>query len=534
MGLARTGLWAVVAAGVLGPRRDPWVMGPSGLRLGLDLGTTSVKTVLLDAQGNIVKRVRVPLSKPGPERPAADWVEATRSSLGALGSLRERVVAVGLSGLTPTVVCVDSRGEPVRPVMTWHDTRGAEEARSLEALFGPSEPLLGTGLPWSASYPPAKLAWLARHERRTVAATRFVLQVKDYLGLCLTGTAVSDAWSSKGLCNVLTGKAAQEVVTACGWDPVVVPEIRPAWAPRGRLTSEAARRFGLPEGLPVAVGWSDALAGFLALGAFQRPRSVIILGTSNIVGISIAGRPPRPHPGILEVPTSVTPLSLLYGPTQNGGSALAWAGRLLDRNVGEVLTESLAATGDVPVFTPYLAGERTPIWDSDVRAGLVNLSERTGQAELCRAVVRGVVASSRHVLDDAEALIAGPVGPEVVLGGYGADHPAWQLAFAEQLGRPFATVADDVSVVGASMLAAAAATGERIEDLPLVTPTAPVAPTSLDMGASLQHAYLRLSRAVLAEAHAENPSGPGAPPAKLDTSDTHTYATHPPSTVTTK
>ena len=84
------------------------------------------------------------------------------------------------------------------------------------------------------------------------------------------------------------------------------------------------------------------------------------------------------------------------------------------------------------------------------------------------------------------------------------------------------------------MLAAAVATGERIEDLPLVTPTAPVAPTSLDMGAGLQRAYLRLSRAVLAEAHAQNPSGPGAPPAKLDTSDTHTYATHPPSTVTTK
>jgi xylulokinase len=415
--------------------------------------------------------------------------------------------------------------------MTWHDTGGAAEARSLEAMLGPSEPLLGTDLPWSASFPPAKLAWLARHEPRTVGATRFVLQVKDYLGLCLTGTAISDAWSSKGLCNVLTGKAALEVMTACGWDPVVVPEIRPAWAPRGRLTSEAARRFGLPEGTPVAVGWSDALAGFLAVGAFHRPCSVIILGTSNIVGLSINGPLPGHHPGLLTVPNSVTPLPLVYGPTQNGGSALAWVGRLLDRSVAEVLDGSLAATGDVPVFTPYLAGERTPVWDPDVRAGLVNLSERTGQAELCRAVVRGVVASTRHVLDETEALIGGPVGPEVVIGGYGADHPAWQLAFAEQLGRPFATVAGDVSVVGASMLAAAAA-GERIEDLPLVIPTAPVAPTSLDMGAGLQRAYLRLSRAVLAETHAENPSGPGAPPAKLGTSNTGT--TYPPSTVTPK
>jgi xylulokinase len=474
--------------------------------LGIDLGTSSVKAVLLEGDGTVRARVRVALPPARDERDVGDWVTATLASLGSLGSLKQRVTGVGLSGLTPTVVCVDGSGEAVRPALTWNDPRGEDEARELEAKFGSSEGLLGFDLPWSASYPPAKLAWLARHEPAVVAATRSVLQVKDYLGFKLTGNFISDAWSSKGLCNVLTGVPAREVLAACGWRSDVVPDIRPAWESRGIVTSAAARSFGLPERVPVAVGWSDALAGFLALGAFRQPSSVVILGTSNIIGVSLAEPTPQRHPGLLAVPAPVAPLYLLYGPTQNGGSAVAWIGSVLGLEPTEVLAKSLDARGTIPVFVPYLTGERTPIWNPDVRAAFANVGEDSGPAEFCAAVVRGLAASARHVLDATNAALGHSVGSFVALGGYGSGHQAWQRAFLEHLDRPITTVDDDVSVVGAAMLAAAAA-GSPIDELPQVAATGPLYPTLGQDGGDWHRSYLRLSRLTIDEARSTRRQG---------------------------
>ncbi len=467
--------------------------------LGIDLGTSSVKAVLLANDGTVRTRVRVALPPARDERDVGDWISATLASLRSLGSLTRDVAGVGLSGLTPTVVCVDGSGQAVRPALTWNDPRGQDEARALEAKFGSSERLLGFDMPWSASYPPAKLAWLARHEPAVVTATQAVLQVKDYLGLKLTSNLISDPWSSKGLCNVLTGAPAREVLAACGWHKDIVPEIRPAWESRGIVTNTAARLFGLPEGVPVAVGWSDALAGFLALGAFRQPSSVVILGTSNIIGVSLAEPSPPCRPGLLDVPAPVAPLRLLYGPTQNGGSALTWMGSLLGLKPTEVLAKSLDAKGTVPIFVPYLSGERTPLWNPDVRAAFANVGGDSGPAEFCAAVVRGVAASARHVLDATNAALGHSVGSLVALGGYGAGHPAWQRVFVEQLDRPITTVDDDVSVVGAAMLAAAAA-GSPIDDLPQVAATGPLYPAPGQSGVAWQRTYLRLSQLTIDEA----------------------------------
>lgn len=473
---------------------------PAEVWLGIDLGTSSVKAVLLESDGTVRRRARVALPLARGERDVADWITATVESLRSLGPLTQQVTGVGLSGLTPTVVCVDGFGVPVRPALTWNDPRGHTEAQALAAKFGSSEALLGFDLPWSASYPPAKLAWLARHEPAVVGATRSVLQVKDYLGYTLTGTFISDAWSSKGLCNVLTGVAAEAVLAACGWRSEVVPDIRPAWESRGLVTSSAARDFGLPERVPVAVGWSDALAGFLALGAFHRPSSVVILGTSNIIGVSLADPIPQSHPGLLGVPSLVAPLSLLYGPTQNGGSAVEWMGRVLGLGPTEVLAKSLEARGTIPIFVPYLTGERTPIWNPAVRAAFTNVGEDTGPAEFCAAVVGGIAGSARHVFDATSAALGYSVGHVVALGGHGSGHRAWQRAFVEHLERPITTVDDDVSVVGAAILAAAAA-GVSFEALPRVEAGGPFYPTSPRYGSGWQRNYLRLSQFAIDEAH---------------------------------
>ena len=126
------------------------------------------------------------------------------------------------------MVLVDAAGNPVRPALTWQDHRADAEARTLEDELGPAEPLFGTKLPWTAAYAPAKLLWLSTHEPETVGKTGFVLQPKDYVGLQLTGSPLSDPWSSKGLCHVRTLEPAAAVLERAGFGSHVCTAARPS------------------------------------------------------------------------------------------------------------------------------------------------------------------------------------------------------------------------------------------------------------------------------------------------------------------
>src|SRR5262249_21781011 len=154
-----------------------------------------------------------------------------------------------------------------------------EELAAAEALFG-------TRLPWTAAYPPAKLLWLSEHEPDAVARTAYLLQPKDFVGFRLTGSPASDPWSSKGLVHVGTFEPVTDVLERCGFGTKVAPPVAPAWEPRGVVSADGAEELGLPAGVPVAIGWSDALAAMLAVGAFEEPRAFVLTGTSSIVGTS--------------------------------------------------------------------------------------------------------------------------------------------------------------------------------------------------------------------------------------------------------
>lgn len=456
---------------------------------GIDVGTSAVKAVLVEPDGRVSARSRVPLpADAGGERDSLDWLDGTRAALAQLPDQeRARVCSVGLTGLTPGTVLVDEAGHPTGPALTWQHSAATAEAAELAAWFGDTAELLGTSLPWGPGYPPAQLAWLARRRPQARAATRWVLQAKDFVGMALTGSPASDRWSSKGICNVLTGAPADAILRAAGWDPAVCPPTAEPWEPRGTVTAEASDRFGIPAGVRVSVGWSDALGGMLALGVFQRPRAFAILGTSCIAGVSLApgsGAPGTAAPGsawpgsaapgtsapgtaapgtgavgsgLLNVPATVAPLALAYGPTQNGGSALDWLAALTGRDVPELMELSeqadLAAT---PVFAPYLAGERAPLWEAGARGVLTGLVTATGAPELARATLRGIAATIRNVIEHAEQA-AGRRYPVVIVGGSMAGHPAWLTAAHEVLGREFSVTDDEPSGYGAAMCGASAA-----------------------------------------------------------------------------
>lgn len=438
-------------------------MGARDLLLGLDLGTSSLKGIFISTTGEILAKYEIPLAL----HRDGDVVEQdAREYAAALGeflardrendSLLNRVKAIGLSGHTPSLVAIDESGAPTAPVLTWQDNRAIEQARTLAEKFGDPRDLIGTSLPWSPSGTAAKAFWLSDHRPNLRNSTRWLLQPKDFLGFLLTGNAISDPWSTKGLCNVRTQKVIEPLLTTTGWDTEVVPELRDGFASRGETTKECATRFGIPEGIPVSVGWSDAMCGMLALGAFSKPTSFIITGTSAIVGTSSAIEPRNDQPLYL-IPAGSAPYPVTFGPTQMSGGSISWAAKLFG-----VTENELVALGDsdisahVPIYLPYIAGERAPLWRNDIRGSFTQVSVDHGVSAFARATMEGICFAERQVLELSHQLTGAENSEhgEVVISGRAGNDPHWLATRLRTMGRPLRVV-DDIEITcrGAAILA---------------------------------------------------------------------------------
>ena len=470
--------------------------------LGIDVGTSATRVVLVDEEGSVIATTSgsyesLRATSGVVEQDPTTWIAALEHAVSSMPEIASRPPsAIGLCGQTPTVVPVDGDGVPTRNALTWQDGRASDEARELAHRLGDPEPLVGTELPWSASNMPAKLLWLARYEPHTLAQTRTILQPKDFIGFVLTGSRHSDPWSSKGLCRVDDGEPVADILDACGWPVQVCPPTAPPWTIRGEVSRAAARRFGLRAGTPVTVGASDALSEMLAAGTFARSSAFVFSGTSSIVGTTVPDARNR-VPGLFSVPTSCAPTPLLYGPTNSGGAALAWAARLLDCDVEELMNLAASAGSTWPTFVPYLAGERTPLWDLDVRALFVGVDERHGRPEMALSVVMGVFLASRHVL----ALIEETTGralSDVEVVGRGVRNATWEALARRSLGLTLRFHDDaDMSARGAAMLALSLegiSVIEASQRLGAASRVVPASPDEVDSARRYLEDYRRASR----------------------------------------
>ncbi|MBU6242451.1 MAG: hypothetical protein KGP06_00145 [Acidobacteria bacterium] len=428
------------------------------LILGLDFGTSSVKALFIDVVGKIIKRVEVKIATTTAKNSVAEqnadhYLDALHEISRNNGDLAARVIAIGLSGHTPSVVCVDSTGSAVRPVMTWQDNRATKEADDLLAKYGNPFEIIGTSLPWSASACPAKLFWLARHEPETVAKTRWVLQPKDFVGMHLTGKAISDPWSSKGICNVLTRVPINNLLEFIGWDSKIVPELGDGFESRGGVSDTAAKKFGLPVGIPVSIGWSDAMCGMVALGVMSEPSSFIITGTSAIVGASTT-TPPKDGGSLYIIPNSCAPLAITYGPTQSSGSSIAWFSALLETTQDEAINlAERSESSDLPIFLPYIYGERAPLWRTDLQGGFYGMGGATNKFDLAASVLEGISFAEKQVIETAETLNCS-ASELIKLGGHAGNDQRWEKIRLKTLGREISRYEDtDTTTRGSAILA---------------------------------------------------------------------------------
>lgn len=440
----------------------------SDLLIGLDVGTSAVKAVLFDLQGQALAAHRAPLVVFAPERDWAeqdpqDWWQGAQAALKAIlaGTDARTVAAVGLCGQCPSHVLVDDGDQALGSAIIWRDRRARAEAEWIGTHISSEQAEQWTGSPIlaDASLPPARLRWLQAHRAEDWARSRAVIQPKDYVGLQLTGTLATDINSAFCLAETDTGSYHPEYFKALDLPMEKLPPIIPPTEVLGEINRSAASLTGLAEGTPVVAGTIDAWCDTLGGGGSVSGTAVDVAGTSEIISLATDRRHQGQGVFLAELGNEVR---FLCGPTQAGGQSLSWFAEAFYSEVsGAASFERLEAdAAAVPpgsnglIFTPYLEGERAPIWDPAARGSLVGLTLSHDRRHMARAVYEGVAFAVRHVLETCEE-IAEASAERVITCGGGSRSRFWNQVKADVLQQPvIPTVVQQSACLGAAILAA--------------------------------------------------------------------------------
>lgn len=437
--------------------------------IGLDLGTSGVKGVLIDADQGVVAEATAPLSVSRPregwsEQSPADWIAATetvmdRLAAHGLGGVR----GIGLSGQMHGATLIDASDEVLRPCILWNDTRAHAEAAELDG-----DPMFRrlTGNIVFPGFTAPKLLWVARHEPAVRDRVAMVLLPKDYLRLWLTGEHVAEMSDAAGTSWFDTGARdwSDDLLAATGLARANMPRLVEGSEVSGRLRAALAGRWGLPRNVVVAGGGGDNAASGVGVGVVRAGEAFVSLGTSGVLFAASDGYRPDPvtavHTFCHALPGTWHQMGVILAATD----ALNWYARLVG-------AEAAALTGELgalqppgkTVFLPYLGGERTPLNSASVRAGFIGLEHATDRAAATRAVLEGVTFA---IADCRDALAATGTRLDRLLAvGGGSRSDYWLAAIATALGVPVQVpVAGDFGgAFGAARLALMAATGAGAE-----------------------------------------------------------------------
>jgi len=397
--------------------------------LAVDIGTTALKAGLFDEAGRLEARAEVPVHLADRaehlrhEADANNWIGALALAAAQLELGRFPLRAVVVSGNGPTLVPVGRDGRPLDFAMTWLDRRGVEEARlAAEA----------TGRYVDPSFYLPKALWIFRHKQRVYRDTRHFLACPEFVDFYLTGEA----------CTVLPSEPFQpyiwtaEAIEKLGMDPRKFPPFVRPGAGIGRVRAEAEEVLGIPAGTPVFAGGPDFIMTLLGTATTAQGRVCDRAGTSE--GVNLCTRDPVADRRLLCLPHIIEGFWNVSGIISTSGKALDWfrttaAGQAQDYEglFEEVCQVPPGARG--LIFLPYLAGERTPLWDPYARGSFIGLTANHGRPEMARAVVESVGFAIRDVIEVMEE--SGLAIEEMRVTGGQARSPLWNQIRADITGR---------------------------------------------------------------------------------------------------
>ncbi|GGH39810.1 xylulokinase [Cribrihabitans marinus] len=409
--------------------------------LGLDLGTSGVKALLVGEDQSVVGDASADLTVARPhagwsEQDPADWLAATRQALAALSAEHDlsAVRGIGLSGQMHGATLLDASDRVLRPCILWNDTRAHAEAARLD-----SDPQFRalTGNIVFPGFTAPKLLWCREHEPEVFAQVAKVLLPKDYLRLWLTGEHVSEMSDAAGTSWLDTGRRewSDALLAATGLGRDHMPALVEGSEASGGLRPEVASDLGLPAGIPVAGGAGDNAASAVGAGVVRAGDGFVSLGTSGVLFAANDGYAPDPESALHTFCHALPGRWHQMGVILSATDALAWFGRLVGADPA-ALTGSLGALQPPgrSMFLPYLGGERTPHNDARIRATFLGLEHATDTAAATRAVLEGVAFAFRDSLEAMHA--TGTRIPRVIALGGGARSDYWLNVIATVLGLP--------------------------------------------------------------------------------------------------
>jgi xylulokinase len=440
--------------------------------LGIDLGTSSVKVVAVDADGHAVARAAhsYPIEMPRPglaEQEPASWWQATcacvREVHGQLADQGRSVAAVGLSGQMHALVALGANHVPVRTAIIWPDTRSHAECLEIASLVGAERLYSLTGVPSTTGMLAPSLLWMRRHEPGLFAQVRQVLLPKDYVRLRLTGEVATDRSDASGtlLFDMREGAWSEEILGALDIERTLLPPVVAAHSVAGKVTRAASDECGLAIGTPVVTGAGDQMAGALAIGVSSPGLGASVIGSGGQLITTVTEPVVDPERRIQTFCHAVPDAWLLMGAVLSAGLSFDWiSGVLRDRDeelaswrehlLDEAMTVPPGAEG--LLFLPHLNGMRTPHVDPYACGSFVGLRLSHSRAHLVRAVVEGVAYAMREALTVFDDL--GVDIRSLICSGGGARHALWRQVQADVYGRPLSLVAEgDHSAHGAALLA---------------------------------------------------------------------------------
>lgn len=426
-----------------------WVVS-SARAIGIDVGTSSVKAIAVDEGGAVVGSAErpYPVSLPRAgwsEQNPEDWWAAAESVLDTLGG--DDVAGIGLSGQMHGLVVLGADGSALRPAILWNDGRSQPQARRIEHELGVQRLVALSGNRAFAGFTAPKLTWLAEHEPEVYEQIKTVLLPKDYVRLRLTGELATDVSDASGtlLLDVSRRAWSAELADAFSVDPDWLVPVHES----AEVTGETST------GVPVAAGAGDQAAGALGVDATSEsgPAS-LVLGTSGVMFAARDQYAPDAEGRLHAFCHALPGTWHVMGVILSAAGALRWLADAVQADDIPQLVEQAAAWEpgtEGLTFVPYLAGERTPYPDSDIRAAFVGLGLRHDRGALVRAVLEGVAYALRDALD---LIAAAGRPPEVARAtGGGAQSELWLRILASVLELPLERMRSQAgAAMGAALL----------------------------------------------------------------------------------
>lgn len=433
--------------------------------LGLDLGTSGLKAILMDADQTVLAEAVAPLKVSRPadgwsEQAPADWIGAAETVLGQLAAqgLGE-VRGIGLSGQMHGATLLSASDDVLRPCILWNDTRAHKEAAELDR--NPVFRRLSGNIVFPGFTAP-KLVWVARHEPEIFAQLAKVLLPKDYLRLWLSGEHVAEMSDAAGTSWLDTGARdwSDDLLGATGLSRAHMPRLVEGSEVSGTLRAELAQRFGMRRDVVIAGGGGDNAASGIGVGVVHAGQAFVSLGTSGVLFAANDGYQPDAasavHTFCHALPGTWHQMGVILAATD----ALNWFSRIAGASAQDLTAGlgPLAAPGKTR-FLPYLGGERTPLNDATIRGAFVGLEHATDRDAATRAVLEGVTFAIRDCRDALSA--TGTALRSLLAVGGGSRSDYWLQAIATALDMPVSVpVAGDFGgAFGAARLGLMAATG---------------------------------------------------------------------------